>query len=177
MFSLVIDALSKFHLQRLIIILYFLNIVILSLIALLYSVTALLESFLEFLPQRLRQRFLISGCVSLFCASIGFYLNLPNGVLIHSELNESCIRTVQMIIILIATIAIIFIYSIGSIIEDAHFIYGQLPSNYWITPWTISPLILLVISLFYLYLHTVFTIFHILLIILNQVWCRSQTCF
>lgn len=110
--------------------------------SLLYSLTALQESLLEFLPMHFRNRLRVTVFCCIFPLLLSFYLYLPNGQIIDEAIDEVCIRILDLFVLLVATTAILFIYSIGTVIEDMHFVHGKPPSSYFITAWTICPMFL-----------------------------------
>lgn len=75
-------------------------------------------------------------------------LCIPHGLDLDDIIQWYIIRTVSMIVLFMAIMAITFMYSVQRIVDDIHFDSGKRPTNYWIVLWTICPVILLVRLIF-----------------------------
>lgn len=141
------DALSRMVFGKLLVYAYFIGLLFCCVVVVIYSTTANVESVIQELPTNVKRfRFMIfTGYVV-----IAFILNL---LYIGLEMMFERINVVVYLLeifvvcILIANIAIIFIYPISRLYSDYYFTYGSRPMVLWTTLWRICPIFMMVMEL------------------------------
>lgn len=122
---------------------WLLHISFFSILSISYTVTALLESIMEVLPKKLSKRGYVNGIICGLAAVINLGFTIPQGIILELIIGLTSVKFAALISGLISLMAIDFIYSLNTVIQDMYFYYGRRPSNYWITSWVISSIILL----------------------------------
>lgn len=124
--------------------LWFIAVFIHAFSSVLYTYTGFVDSLTEAWPKLLIYR--IHMCVLLCTLSIGInmlFVTRLSMVLFHTWTRYGML-VLRMIVLILVTFALTFIYSLTRLINDYHFAYGQPPTRFWVQSWKVTPFLVLV---------------------------------
>lgn len=152
MFAFVPDVLYRLQFGTIFILIWYLGIFCFAILPPVYSLMALVDSLTEQFEKLNKYRLFM---YVVFCL-IGVVLHIA----LCTNLNFPLIYTyqkygvplVKTTILLLLTLALMFIYSIKRIVDDYSFTLGVPPHKYWIVFWRTTPIFALVSTNLFLYI-------------------------
>lgn len=141
-FPCTLDILLELPVEKIWVTLWLLFIIYHGWTSSLYTITGIVESLMEILPDNWKKRSSVSFCV---CLS-GFLLTVvyctTHSFRLERIMQFYGLRPAANVLLLIAATSLTFIYSVNKVSNDFHFLFKSPPNAYWLTTWTTAPLLL-----------------------------------